>query len=96
VYDVWLVVELIVVYFFYIETRYTPLEEIAKHFDGEVSTHQYPSSLLKTILTFGRTLLLEVTPQLRSLRSLPLRWVALTPLTSVRSAQTLKLRSTKR
>lgn len=28
-------VELIVVYFFYIETRYTPLEEIAKHFDGE-------------------------------------------------------------
>ena len=31
VYDVWLVVELVVVYFFYIETRYTPLEEIAKH-----------------------------------------------------------------
>jgi hypothetical protein len=23
------------VYFFYIETRNTPLEEIAKHFDGE-------------------------------------------------------------
>lgn len=23
------------VYFFYIETRYTPLEEIAKYFDGE-------------------------------------------------------------
>lgn len=35
VYCVWLLVELIVVYFFYIETRYTPLEEIAKHFDGE-------------------------------------------------------------
>lgn len=35
VYDVWLAVELIVVYFFYIETRYTPLEEIAKHFDGD-------------------------------------------------------------
>jgi len=35
VYDVWIVIELIVVYFFYIETRYTPLEEIAKHFDGE-------------------------------------------------------------
>jgi hypothetical protein len=35
VYDVWIAVELIVVYFFYIETRYTPLEEIAKHFDGE-------------------------------------------------------------
>ena len=31
VYDVWIAVELIVVYFFYIETRYTPLEEIAKH-----------------------------------------------------------------
>lgn len=27
--------ELLVVYFFYIETRYTPLEEIAKHFEGE-------------------------------------------------------------
>ena len=40
VYDVWIVLELIVVYFFYIETRYTPLEEIAKHFDGEVSTAQ--------------------------------------------------------
>lgn len=39
-YDVWIVLELIVVYFFYIETRYTPLEEIAKHFDGEVSTAQ--------------------------------------------------------
>lgn len=36
-YDVWILIELIVVYFFYIETRYTPLEEIAKHFDGEVS-----------------------------------------------------------
>lgn len=35
VYCAWLAVELIVVYFFYIETRYTPLEEIAKHFDGE-------------------------------------------------------------
>ena len=39
-YDVWILIELIVVYFFYIETRYTPLEEIAKHFDGEVSTAQ--------------------------------------------------------
>ncbi|KAK3677726.1 hypothetical protein LTR78_002576 [Recurvomyces mirabilis] len=35
VYCVWLAVELCVVYFFYIETRYTPLEEICKHFDGE-------------------------------------------------------------
>lgn len=41
-YDVWIVLELIVVYFFYIETRYTPLEEIAKHFDGEVSGAQKP------------------------------------------------------
>lgn len=31
----WLAVELAVVYFFYIETRNTPLEEIAKHFDGD-------------------------------------------------------------
>lgn len=35
VYDVWLFVELLVVYFFYIETRNTPLEEIVKYFDGE-------------------------------------------------------------
>lgn len=35
VYCVWLALELAVVYFFYIETRYTPLEEICKHFDGE-------------------------------------------------------------
>lgn len=34
-YCVWLAVELVVVYFFYIETRNTPLEEIAKYFDGE-------------------------------------------------------------
>lgn len=31
----WLAVELAVVYFFYVETRNTPLEEIAKHFDGD-------------------------------------------------------------
>lgn len=35
VYCVWLLIEFGVVYFFYIETRYTPLEEIAKHFDGD-------------------------------------------------------------
>lgn len=35
VYDVWLFIELVVVYFFYIETRNTPLEEIVKFFDGE-------------------------------------------------------------
>ena len=35
VYDVWLAVELLVVYLFYIETRNTPLEEIVKYFDGE-------------------------------------------------------------
>ncbi|KAF8464659.1 general substrate transporter [Kalaharituber pfeilii] len=35
VYVVWLAVELAVVYFFFIETRYTPLEEIAKYFDGD-------------------------------------------------------------
>jgi hypothetical protein len=34
-YCVWLGVELVVVYFFYVETRNTPLEEIAKHFDGD-------------------------------------------------------------
>ncbi|OJK04040.1 hypothetical protein ASPACDRAFT_22513 [Aspergillus aculeatus ATCC 16872] len=34
-YCVWLGVELTVVWFFYIETRNTPLEEIAKHFDGD-------------------------------------------------------------
>lgn len=35
VYCIWLAVKLTVVYFFYIETRNTPLEEMAKHFDGE-------------------------------------------------------------
>lgn len=34
VYDVWLFVELATVYFFYVETRNTPLEEIVKYFDG--------------------------------------------------------------
>ncbi len=33
-YCVWLGFELAIVYFFYVETRNTPLEEIAKHFDG--------------------------------------------------------------
>ncbi|TVY23076.1 Lactose permease [Lachnellula hyalina] len=37
VYDVWLFVELLTVYFFYIETRNTPLEEIVKFFDGEAA-----------------------------------------------------------
>jgi hypothetical protein len=27
--------ELVVVYFFYVETRYVPLEEIVKYFDGD-------------------------------------------------------------
>lgn len=35
VYVCWLTFELIFVYFFFIETRYTPLEEIARYFDGE-------------------------------------------------------------
>lgn len=37
VYDVWLFIEFLVVYFFYIETRNTPLEEIVRHFDGEAA-----------------------------------------------------------
>ena len=37
VYCCWLAVELAVVWKFYIETRHTPLEEIAKHFDGEAA-----------------------------------------------------------
>ncbi|KAI5779594.1 general substrate transporter [Geopyxis carbonaria] len=35
VYDCWLAVEFLFVYFFFVETRYTPLEEIAKYF-GDV------------------------------------------------------------
>lgn len=35
VFCVWLSIELTFVWFFFIETRYTPLEEIAKYFDGE-------------------------------------------------------------
>lgn len=34
-YCVWLAAELVVVYIFYVETRNTPLEEIARHFDGD-------------------------------------------------------------
>lgn len=34
-YTVWLAFELFIVWKFYIETRNTPLEEIAKHFDGD-------------------------------------------------------------
>ena len=37
VYCVWLGIELVVVWKFYIETRNTPLEEIAKHFDGDAA-----------------------------------------------------------
>jgi len=37
VYDCWLFVELLVVYFFYVETRNTPLEEIVKYFDGDAA-----------------------------------------------------------
>lgn len=34
-YCAWLAVELVTVWYFFIETRNTPLEEIAKHFDGD-------------------------------------------------------------
>ncbi|OAA61799.1 hexose transporter protein [Niveomyces insectorum RCEF 264] len=37
VYCVWLAVELVVVYVFYIETKNTALEEIVKHFDGDLA-----------------------------------------------------------
>jgi hypothetical protein len=34
-YCVFLAFEIIIIYFFIVETRYTPMEEIAKFFDGE-------------------------------------------------------------
>ncbi|KAF2250441.1 hexose transporter protein [Trematosphaeria pertusa] len=37
VYCVWLAVELVFVWFYYIETKNTPLEEICKHFDGDAA-----------------------------------------------------------
>ncbi|KAF2472532.1 hexose transporter protein [Lindgomyces ingoldianus] len=37
VYCIWLCAELVFVFFFYIETRNTPLEEIARHFDGDAA-----------------------------------------------------------
>jgi hypothetical protein len=37
-YCVFLAFEVGVIYFFLVETRYTPLEEIAKYFDGEDRT----------------------------------------------------------
>lgn len=76
VYDIWLAIELVVVYIFYIETRYTPLEEIAKHFDGEVSI-AFRACRTRILLTPYRMPLLEEVPQLRNPRSLPLRWVVL-------------------
>ena len=35
VYCVFLAFEVVIIYFFIVETRYTPLEEIAKFFDGD-------------------------------------------------------------
>lgn len=35
IYTIWVAFEFVVVWFFYIETRNTPLEEIVKHFDGD-------------------------------------------------------------
>jgi MFS family permease len=37
VYCVFLVFEVLIIYFFVIETRYTPIEEIAKFFDGKAA-----------------------------------------------------------
>lgn len=37
-YCVFLVFEVFIIYFFIVETRYTPMEEIAKFFDGENAT----------------------------------------------------------
>ncbi len=37
VYDCWLAFELFVVWYFYVETRNTALEEIVKYFDGETA-----------------------------------------------------------
>jgi hypothetical protein len=37
-YCVFLAFEVAVIYLFLVETRYTPLEEIAKYFDGEEKT----------------------------------------------------------
>jgi hypothetical protein len=37
VYDVWLLVELVTVYLFYVETRGPTLEEMAKIFDGDTA-----------------------------------------------------------
>ena len=37
VYDVWICFELFIVYKSYVETRNAPLEEIAKHFNGDAA-----------------------------------------------------------
>lgn len=34
-YCAWLAIEFVTIYYFYVETKNTPLEEIAKHFDGD-------------------------------------------------------------
>lgn len=33
-YCIFLVFEVFIIYFYFVETRYTPMEEIAKYFDG--------------------------------------------------------------
>ncbi|KAK4898831.1 hypothetical protein LTR27_003562 [Elasticomyces elasticus] len=55
VYCGWLAIEFAVVYFLYVETRYTPLEEITRHFDGENAVLGGPVATEK-----GRALAMEL------------------------------------
>jgi hypothetical protein len=53
VYDVWLFIELIVVYFLFIETRGSSLEEISLMIDGpEMKTKMLENVELATVATF--------------------------------------------
>ena len=64
-YQVWLAMQCIVVYFFYIETKNTTLEEIAKYFDGEdalvggAAATEHTRGLEET-LAVGKVQILEV------------------------------------
>jgi MFS family permease len=54
VYVIWLVFEFFVVWWFYIETKETPLEEIVKYFDGDQAIIGGPAASTKARFIIGQ------------------------------------------
>lgn len=46
-FECWLVIELVVIYFFFIETKGATLEEIARTFDGDAAVEEIKEKALK-------------------------------------------------